>query len=408
MTFPRHPSTTRALALALMAALAGCESVPKNAVTKCQQTKVVPSATDILFVIDDSGSMQREQDELKTSFDAFIARLANSPAKDFQIGVTNTSVDWPLFTDASKTATTVRTAYEAGTPSAGVPYPAGALIAMDASTAGKIQYDAAAKRFTGTRILGATSPTLVADFKANAGVGTSGAGKEQGLRAMQLALTERVADGTNAGFLRSGARLAVVIVTDEDDCSDPASPPAIVYPATGDACHSDAEQAKLPAVSDFVNALQGPIAGEKRDVVVALIAGVDPRTGQPVQPVCNTAGYPAKRYLALTGAFGAEAVADDVCLADFSATLERIANLIAQQVTLSDAPTDASLLAVSVARAAGSPTTCTVAEAGSAGAADADAVFAPASGSHPATVSFQKRCALQTGDEVQVKILCAG
>jgi len=409
MTLARRGSTRKAIAAAVLAALAGCESVPKDAVTKCQQTAIVPSTTDILFVIDDSGSMAREQDELATSFRSFIDRLSQSPAKGaFQIGVTNTSVDWPVFTDATRTASTVRAAYDSGAPSAGVPYPAGALVAIDPATPGKILYDATTKRFTGTRILAASSPTLVADFVANARVGTSGAGKEQGLRAMQLALTDRITDGTNAGFLRPGARLAVVIVSDEDDCSDPANPPAIVYPATGDACHTDAERAKLPPVSDFVTALEGTLGGEKRDVVVAVIAGIDPLTNQAVQPACNGAGSAAKRYLTLVNAFGAEALADDVCLADFSATLGRIANLIGQQVTLSQAPADPRLLAVSVARADGSTTPCTVAQAESAAVTSADAVFAPASGARAPTVSLQNRCALQAGDEVLVKILCAG
>ena len=39
------------------------------------------------------------------------------------------------------------------------------------------------------------------------------------LYAAELALVDRVADGTNAGFRRDDALLAIVILTDEDDCS---------------------------------------------------------------------------------------------------------------------------------------------------------------------------------------------
>jgi hypothetical protein len=398
-----------ALSAAALAALAACETAPPGAITQCQETAVVPTATDILFVVDDSGSMASEQAELGASFKSFIDRLASSPASGaFQIGVTTTSVDYPI-SDASG-AVTVRTAYDAG-PAVGVPYAAGALVAIDPATPGKILYDAAAQKFTGTRILAPAlgAATLQSTFVANARVGTNGSAKEQGLRAVQLALTDRIADGTNAGFLRPGARLAVVIVTDEDDCSDPGSPPAVVFPSGNEACHDASAIGRLPPVSQYVAALEGPLGGERRDVVVALIAGVDPRTGQPVTPACNpTLGQAARRYLSLVGAFGAEALADNVCLPDFSATLERVANLIGQQVTLAE-PVDPRLLTVSVSRAAGAATTaCTVAEKGSAGEAAADAVYAAPTAGRPPVVSLQNRCALERGDEVQVKILCAG
>jgi hypothetical protein len=402
---------TMRIAVALAAALAACDSAPRNAVTTCQQTTIVPTKTDILFVIDDSGSMQSEQQKLGTSFNAFISRLAASPARsDFQIGVTTTSVDWPIFDAGSSGPLTVFDR-DPNDPGA-TPYPAGALVAVDPATPGKILYDAGAKRFTGPRILDASSPTLVADFNANAKVGIAGAGKEQGFRAAKLALTDRIADGTNAGFLRPGARLALVIVSDEDDCSDPASPPAVVYPRVGggiqDRCHSDADQALLPKVSDYLDLLGTPLAGEVRPVVVAVIAGVDAQK-RPVNPACNqvNGGYPAFRYKAFVDGLGAQALIDDVCLQDFSPTLEAIAGLIAQNVTLSEAPADVRLLQVAVARRDGSTTPCTVAPSGS-DAAAADVVYSAPQGGRSPALQFQGRCVLQQGDEVRLQILCAG
>ncbi|MFL5270750.1 MAG: hypothetical protein ACJ79E_01600, partial [Anaeromyxobacteraceae bacterium] len=359
------------------------------------------------------GSMEVEQQKLglTTSFNAFITRLATSPARsDFQIGVTTTSVDWPIFDAGTSGPITVfgRNPNDA----AATPYPAGALVAVDPTTPGKILYDAATQRFTGTRILDASSPTLVADFNANAKVGTDGAGKEQGFRAAKLALTDRIADGTNAGFLRPGARLAIVIVTDEDDCSDPATPPAVVYGRVGggiqERCHSDADQALLPKVSDYLDFLGTPLAGEVRPVVVAVIAGVDAQK-RPVTPSCNNAGYKAVRYKAFVDGLGAQALIDDVCLPDFSPTLESIAGLIAQNVTLSQAPADVRLLQVAVVRRDGTTTPCTVATSGG-DAAAADVVYsAPQAGRAPALqFQAQGRCVLQQGDEVRLQILCAG
>jgi hypothetical protein len=55
-------------------------------------------------------------------------------------------------------------------------------------------------------------------------VGTSGPGWEQPLEAgVKMPLKDRMDDGANKGFLRDDALLAVVILTDEDDCSTAAS-----------------------------------------------------------------------------------------------------------------------------------------------------------------------------------------
>jgi hypothetical protein len=390
----KRGTTWAALAAAL--ALAGCGDPPARAVTKCDVAAPIakPAQTDILFVVDDSGSMQPEQTNLATNFDAFITRLAASPVKnEFQIGVTTTSVDFPRYDTGSAGSFKVFTTYD-GTPT-GKPYPAGALVA-------------AAGRPT---ILVATSPTLVDDFKANVNVGTSGSGKEQGFRAAQLALTDRIADGANAGFLRPGARLAIIVVTDEDDCSDPASPPAVIYPSSGDACHSDAEQAKLPAVADYVSKFKGaPLGGSVRDVVVAVIAAVDPVTKQPVAPVCSPGGYPAKRYSTFVSAFGSEGLIDDVCRADFRSTLAAIAGLVdpGQKMDLDQEPADPALLTVSVTRAQGATTSCTLALEGAANVAAADVVYHPPQSGLPPWLSFQGNCLLQQGDTVQLQILCAG
>ena len=388
----------RGIGIAVLAALAGCgafDSVPSNALTECQAETLVPGAvkTDILFIVDDSGSMAAEQANLATSFDAFIRALAASPVKDdFQIGVTTTSVDFPRYMTGSSGFQTV-TQYTIG-PKAGTSYPAGALVGAPDH-----------------RILQASSPTLVGDFKANVNVGTDGSAKEQGFRAALLAVTDRIADGTNAGFLRPGARLAVIIVSDEDDCSDTANPPAVIYPSSGaDACHSDAEQAKLPSVDSFVSALKSKLAGESRDVVVAVIAGVDPSTKQPVQPACNSMGYPAKRYSAFVAGFPGKGLIDDVCQADFTSTLQQVAGLIASQtLPLSGAPADPTFLSVSVTHGStGTTTQCTVAPS-SGNTAEADVIyFAPdVQSGHGAELTFQRRCALDPGDQVHVQVLCA-
>jgi hypothetical protein len=69
------------------------------------------------------------------------------------------------------------------------------------------------------RWLERTDPNMEQMFACAADVGTGGPGFEMQLHASELALGDRVADGTNAGFLREDALLAIVYLTDENDCS---------------------------------------------------------------------------------------------------------------------------------------------------------------------------------------------
>src|SRR5574341_1600637 len=121
-----------ALTLALLAC-GGCDHVPGGAVTNCQAVGVATATTDILFVVDDSGSMATKQQILASNFTGFIANLASLPvANAYQVAVTTTSVDrWesgatPPFPGTFATAGVACTP----APNGGQPYPAGALVTV--------------------------------------------------------------------------------------------------------------------------------------------------------------------------------------------------------------------------------------------------------------------------------------
>ena len=403
-----HPIARRIAAAAALTC-AACGSAPPGAVTNCQTSAIVPGAvkTDILFVVDDSGSMAVEQTNLAANFKSFIDALAASPVKDdFQIGITTTSVDRNVGSGANLAVDpTFSSSVSTSCPNpvnGGQRYPAGALVAVDA---------AGHQLPTGSgRILPASSATLTQDFQRNVNVGTCGSGKEQGLRAAQLALSEPLLSGANAGFLRPGSRLAVVIVSDDDDCSDPGDGQGHPLVTTGEPpeCEQKAEQ-----VGDFVQFLKGPLGGEARDVVVAVIAAVDPVTKAPAKCTIanstNTAENAAPRYVDFATAFGAKSAVASICDASFGSTLQTIAGLIATQtVPLSEAPADWRLLAVSLGRAAGTTVACRVGLEGDASAASADVVYAPPQSGRPASLTFQRGCALAPADDIHVQVLCAG
>lgn len=259
-------ATVTVLTAFALAQLCACDEVPANAVTDCN-VSIAPSVkTDILFVIDNSNSMAEEQANLKANLGSFVSALKASPvAQDFHVGVTTPDV-------------TVFGWDAVGTPIQITSRTPGALIGSPA-------------------VLDGASPTFVSDFQARVdAVGLGGAGWEQPFRAMRLALTSPLLGGANAGFLRPGARLAVVFLSDEDDCSDSVAPWAINGGPGKDAnvgnlqCHNDNGdnvdyKAAIDGVAGYEAFLKGPIGGEVRDLVLAAVVGVDPAAKQP------TCGY---------------------------------------------------------------------------------------------------------------------
>jgi hypothetical protein len=408
-----------AVVLAALAGCGGCDSVPTNAVQDCSQSQVFGGhvKTDILFVVDDSGSMSEEQANLATNLGAFINRLASLPIEDdYQIGVTTTDVE--NFNGSTQF-------------SAGHPYPQGALVAVTPGTPGSFIYSTATYPATngwgGPRILVKGSPTLVQDFNANVHVGTAGSGKEQPFRAIKMALTDRIQDGTNAGFLRPGARLAVIVLSDEDDCSDSSHAIATTEPPGNDECHTlSKKQTVLDSVPEFASFLQGPIQGEQRDVVVGAIVGVSPGTldlacttpsvCSPTPPAtcttcCSTCYDRGDRDTWLLDAMGpARSRLASICDPSFAQALEDFATAImSDTMPLEGAPADWRMLLAKVTRADGSTVSCTIASAGESPPADisaAGAVYTAPQMGGP-SLTFQGACALAPGDEIDVSVICA-
>jgi hypothetical protein len=105
-----RPSRVRALLPLALLAAAGCQDYNFNPVGQCllqpgtkRETLSNISTADLLFVVDDSGSMRGEQDKLAANFTTFINNLDQTNAAraargldpiDFHIAVTTSSVFW--------------------------------------------------------------------------------------------------------------------------------------------------------------------------------------------------------------------------------------------------------------------------------------------------------------------------
>ncbi len=165
---------------------------------------------DMLFVIDDSGSMQDKQANLANNFPNFINVLNSQEGglPDIHLGVVST--DMGTSATSGPPGPGIGTIGQGGCASTGKD---GVLQTNGAPVTGNFISDV--KQTDGSRIKNYTGD-LATVFAQMARVGATGCGFEQPLAAMRRALANTTA---NPGFLRPDALLAVVFLTDEDDCS---------------------------------------------------------------------------------------------------------------------------------------------------------------------------------------------
>ncbi|MFO0722242.1 MAG: choice-of-anchor D domain-containing protein [Myxococcota bacterium] len=148
--------------------------------------QLADNKVDILWVVDDSGSMSEEQTSLAQNFQSFIT-FADSLGADYQVGVTTTEIN-----DA----------------------PSGKIWACNGFN--KIIRSADANRVQAFQCAANVTSPPNGNSRPNPGGSDE---QEAGLRAARIALEPPVRDADNAGFLRADARLAVIIVSDEEDQS---------------------------------------------------------------------------------------------------------------------------------------------------------------------------------------------
>jgi hypothetical protein len=207
--------TALVAALLLMAA---CPDRSISQVVPQQQGAVrkhipVSADIDILFVIDNSASTGDKQALFANNFPKFVQALDAFPTgrPNLHIAVVDTTVDIGVsgFSGCPSPNPADDGVFQNTPRVAGCAAPNGRFISdiKDATT--------------GTRTINYTPPLDTA-LPCIAEVGASGCGFEAPLEAMKRALTPMGMPGArpeNAGFIRDGAYLAVIFLTDEDDAS---------------------------------------------------------------------------------------------------------------------------------------------------------------------------------------------
>lgn len=226
---------------------------------------------DVLFVVSNTNTMGPYQQRLAAAVTQLIS-AAQAAGIDLHVGVTTTG----LTGVANGAACT-------GGANGGE---AGRLVPADG---------------TAPRIITLNTGNALQVLQQNVQPGTC-QNLEQGLESMRLALSPPLSDHAddprtslpndgNAGFLRAGARLAVVVLADEDDHSgfDPA-----VY-------------------VQFLKSLKG-LNGAHRTALYAIV----PKTG-----MCQTAGAPGDRFSTVAQQTGGAVY--EVCEGDYGPYLQQLA-----------------------------------------------------------------------------------
>lgn len=237
---------------------------------------------DVLFVIDDSCSMAGEQATLSSRVsdlvDAFEAenatRKANGqPELDYRFAVTTTSVSQrAILPDRS---VQLSTTYGASGTSCGSAYP---IRVGDPYAAGEFMAVPGNDTILDSAKL--SIPMLKAELAENVRIGTCGSGQEQGLLAMDLALQKQ------PDFPRKNDRLVVVILSDEEDCSDPNHQVAVGYTPDGDECVNEADKPDGGALGP-VSGYAAPLVAASDDAHVVVIVSAIYQGNDLVSGVCD-------------------------------------------------------------------------------------------------------------------------
>ncbi|MBN2494348.1 MAG: choice-of-anchor D domain-containing protein [Deltaproteobacteria bacterium] len=222
--------------------------------------------TDVLFTVDNSGSMAQVQAALASYFPDFISRAILLGA-DFQIGVIGVEVN------EAETGL--------GDPPRDI-YP-GVLVHAPGRP----------------KILTPTTPDLETAFAENVSLGTCCADEQEaGLEATMMALSEPLVSdpAANAGFMREDAKLYVVCISNDTDQS----------------------MGSVEFYADFFETLEGPLQSEW--IKLSAICGDSPNgcTGPS-----GDAGD-GVRYIEAAERTGG--IFESICTTDWSQTMQRLAN----------------------------------------------------------------------------------
>jgi hypothetical protein len=337
--------------------LADCNACKEGFVYDPDLDDCVYSPVDILFVVDNSGSMVGEQKALAHAINTMLIKLEDVIGDNYQIGIITTGLEsenCPACDDIvtnsciNETGENGRLQDRIG-KNQGTEEDPDFVFSTDQSC----------------RIVTKNNIECLYNETEQAGtimVGESGCGYERGLDAIRIALSEPLLGGHNAGFLRPEAALLIVVITDEDDCGkvgdvDETLPGIMAdvcyYAAKGEDPYGNTSDINgkaytLTPVQEYYDRLV-ELKGEgnvRFAVVVGMQDPQDPGASEieyeyntlynMYRPInaCMTPGCdihpaycsakPGTRYIQLALMFGGNGFLSTICQADFSTSLDQM------------------------------------------------------------------------------------
>lgn len=176
------------LALSAVIALAACSPEATKQTVKAylpeekiveDNTQIFDPTVDILFVVDNSGSMSSHQNNLANNIALFTSTFTKNSILDYNIGVVTTDMN--------------STSWNGG----GV--------------------DCCGKLYGNVRVVNKNTPDINRTLGRNFLVGTNGDYQEKSFDPVISALSAPLNNGWNAGFYRQNASIAVIFITDAED-----------------------------------------------------------------------------------------------------------------------------------------------------------------------------------------------
>lgn len=305
-------------ASALLLSLSSCDkgagsfSVLSDSSQFQQSVTFTPRKLDVLFVVDNSGSMATSQNNLANNFPSFIDKFIEK-GYDFRIAVTTTDAFYgdQFIANGCSLCTPEQTRFRSGTsPKVYVIDQAN----YDLNQSAEIQ-------------------RLKNDFTLNVKVGTNGSGDERAFSSFKAALSSNL----NSGFHRPDAFLAVVIVSDEEDFSQ--------SEFTMNESYSNPNLHTVSSYRDYLSTFTGGLPSQ--DYSVSTISIVDQNCRNSLAGGTGGVQKVATRYIELSQITGG--TQNSIC-SPFDQTLDNISTQIISEsqpvYTLNKKPIVASITVV--------------------------------------------------------------
>ncbi|MBI5489091.1 MAG: hypothetical protein HY905_17280 [Deltaproteobacteria bacterium] len=322
---------------------------------------------DIVVLVDNSGSMSQEQAALVQRFPELITELldpppdpetgrpSHPPVEDLNIGVVSSDMG----TAGHRVSTC--SISDVGDNGCFRNTPSPAVLDCEATYPAYL-----ARNDTNAGVY--LPPDMAHDFACIATLGTQGCGFEQQFKAMRAAVTTDPDTGLcNMGFLRPDALLALIWVTDEEDCSVRSDHNEMFDPTRDDLGHLNIRCFVHPefveSVEDYVAAFRALKPMEDQDKIVlgmivgvppdapacigngddldgclgvpAMTAQIDPTDPTSLVPSCNTSmgqAFPPRRFVAMAQAFGSSAIVDSICKTDWTSAIRGITDKLVERL----------------------------------------------------------------------------